>query len=288
MANRQRKLPGSHAAGFTRRRCGRNPAAHAAGFSRRRVHTPPVWPKPGSSRCRFATRQLTLPVRHPALQYLRGTARRHPAISVTRGHPSMRRLLCAFVVLAILSGPAAAQVKVTSLGVNTAADEDDPHVSTNGLTLYYTATTKKKSDIMMLAPPRPHPRLAGRQADGRLHFDRDRRPQRLRHTRRPLSAVSLLRDQKGQDEQQFRHLRRRPPGSEQRLQLSDAGANRVHRPGRAASLADGGRQDPVLQPQDQGGLASLRWPRARRPPAGPALASRPWSRNCPKGSITPH
>jgi len=61
----------------------------------------------------------------------------------------MKRLFTAFVVVALVSGPALAEVKVTSLAVNTAADEDDPHVSTNGLTLFYTATSKKKSDIMV-------------------------------------------------------------------------------------------------------------------------------------------
>jgi Tol biopolymer transport system component len=61
----------------------------------------------------------------------------------------MKRLSTLFLLLALAACPAQAQVKVTSLAVNTAADEDDPHVSSSGLTLFYTATTKKKADIML-------------------------------------------------------------------------------------------------------------------------------------------
>ena len=60
----------------------------------------------------------------------------------------MKRLLIALFLFGMCSSPSAAEVKVTSLAVNTAADEDDPHVSSNGLTLFYTAT-KKKADIMV-------------------------------------------------------------------------------------------------------------------------------------------
>jgi WD40-like Beta Propeller Repeat len=41
-----------------------------------------------------------------------------------------------------------AQVKPVNLACNTAADEDDPHVSSNGLTLYYASNAKKKWDVM--------------------------------------------------------------------------------------------------------------------------------------------
>jgi Tol biopolymer transport system component len=61
----------------------------------------------------------------------------------------MMRLLTLFALLALAAGPARAQVKVTPLTVNTADDEDDSHVSSSGLTLFYTATARKKSDIMM-------------------------------------------------------------------------------------------------------------------------------------------
>jgi hypothetical protein len=61
----------------------------------------------------------------------------------------MTRLLTLLLLLALAAGPARAEVKVTPLAVNTAADEDDPHLSSGGLTLFYTATAKKKSDIMV-------------------------------------------------------------------------------------------------------------------------------------------
>jgi len=55
------------------------------------------------------------------------------------------------LLLALAAGPcpARAEIKVTNLSVNTEADEDDPHLSSGGLTLFYTATTQKKSDIMV-------------------------------------------------------------------------------------------------------------------------------------------
>jgi hypothetical protein len=61
----------------------------------------------------------------------------------------MKRLLTLLLLFALAAGPARAEIKVTSLSVNTAADEDDPHLSSNGLTLYYTATSKKKADILV-------------------------------------------------------------------------------------------------------------------------------------------
>src|SRR5438046_2292523 len=38
-------------------------------------------------------------------------------------------------------------VKPVNLDCNTKADEDDPHVSSNGTTLYYTSNAKKKLDL---------------------------------------------------------------------------------------------------------------------------------------------
>jgi hypothetical protein len=61
----------------------------------------------------------------------------------------MKLLPTSLLLLALAAFPAAAQVKVTPLAVNTDADEDDPHLSSGGLTLFYTSTGKKKSDIMM-------------------------------------------------------------------------------------------------------------------------------------------
>ncbi len=61
----------------------------------------------------------------------------------------MKSLPISLLLLALAAAPAAAQVKVTSLALNTAADEDDPNLSSSGLTLFYTRTAKKKSDIMV-------------------------------------------------------------------------------------------------------------------------------------------
>jgi hypothetical protein len=40
-------------------------------------------------------------------------------------------------------------VKPVNLACNTPADEDDPHVSSNGLSLYYACNAKKKWDVML-------------------------------------------------------------------------------------------------------------------------------------------
>jgi hypothetical protein len=50
--------------------------------------------------------------------------------------------------LAAAADDSPAQVKPVNLACNTAADEDDPHVSSNGLTLYYTCNAKNKWDVM--------------------------------------------------------------------------------------------------------------------------------------------
>jgi hypothetical protein len=60
----------------------------------------------------------------------------------------MKFLPTSLLLLALVVVPARAEVKVTNLALNTAADEDDPHLSSSGLTLFYTATAKKKSDVM--------------------------------------------------------------------------------------------------------------------------------------------
>ena len=55
--------------------------------------------------------------------------------------------------LAALLLPVAADdpkpLKLVNLDCNTKADEDDPHVSSNGLTLYYTSNPTKKLDLMV-------------------------------------------------------------------------------------------------------------------------------------------
>src|SRR5437588_2819664 len=68
----------------------------------------------------------------------------------------MRRVLLAppgALVLAALSlwaaPPEAKALKPVNLTVNTKANEDDPHVASNGLTLYYSSDAKDKWDIMV-------------------------------------------------------------------------------------------------------------------------------------------
>lgn len=65
----------------------------------------------------------------------------------------MTRLVPAFVVVMALGNvclsPAVEDTKVKPVGVtfNTVADEDEPHLADNGLTLYYTVTTKDKDEV---------------------------------------------------------------------------------------------------------------------------------------------
>ncbi|HZT80201.1 MAG TPA: hypothetical protein VFA26_08265 [Gemmataceae bacterium] len=74
----------------------------------------------------------------------------------------MKRLLCALCLLALpaLAVPAAPKddrptlAKAVNLGkLNTARDEDDPHVGSNGLVLYYSSNAGKKWDICVTRRP---------------------------------------------------------------------------------------------------------------------------------------
>ncbi len=60
-------------------------------------------------------------------------------------------LVFSFAALALSSGPPPdpPRLNPTNLGVNTPADEDDPHVTSNGKTLYYSCNTKDKFDILV-------------------------------------------------------------------------------------------------------------------------------------------
>lgn len=56
--------------------------------------------------------------------------------------------LAVFVALSAVSAyPPAAPVKPVNLACNTAADEDDPHLADNSLTLFYTSRKGSKDDI---------------------------------------------------------------------------------------------------------------------------------------------
>jgi hypothetical protein len=61
----------------------------------------------------------------------------------------MNRLLIPFLVLALAVWPCAAhaQPRVTKVPVNTAADEDEPHTSSNGTMLFYTSSSNGKSEV---------------------------------------------------------------------------------------------------------------------------------------------
>jgi hypothetical protein len=63
-------------------------------------------------------------------------------------------LIAALIALTALLLQAAADdapkpVKPVNLACNTPADDDDPHVSSNGLSLYYACNAKKKWDVML-------------------------------------------------------------------------------------------------------------------------------------------
>jgi hypothetical protein len=62
----------------------------------------------------------------------------------------MHKLTLALIVLALPADPKdePAPLKPINLAVNTKADEDDPHVSSNGLSLYYASNAKGKFDLM--------------------------------------------------------------------------------------------------------------------------------------------
>jgi hypothetical protein len=58
--------------------------------------------------------------------------------------------LLTFVVLSSAAAPIdePEHLKPINLAVNTACDEDDPHISSDGYSLYYTATAKGRSEIL--------------------------------------------------------------------------------------------------------------------------------------------
>jgi hypothetical protein len=60
-----------------------------------------------------------------------------------------RPLTLVFAALAAVAGTARAEIKPTPLAVNTAADEDEPHLSSNGLKLFYTSNANKKFDVLL-------------------------------------------------------------------------------------------------------------------------------------------
>src|SRR5436305_1148488 len=66
----------------------------------------------------------------------------------------MNRTVVAVLVVAALPLPARPAdrpklLRPVNLTVNTRADEDDPHVASDGLTLYYASNAKGKFDILV-------------------------------------------------------------------------------------------------------------------------------------------
>jgi hypothetical protein len=69
-------------------------------------------------------------------------------------HKSILFLLPAFAALLFLLPPASADadkgLKPFNVPCNTPADEDEPHVASDGLTLYYTSNKERKDDICIV------------------------------------------------------------------------------------------------------------------------------------------
>ncbi len=95
----------------------------------------------------------------------------------------MSRFVTALVLFAA-AAPAAAQVKPTPLSVNTPADEDEPHVSSSGLALYYASNAAGKFDLMLAqrkkagqpwAPGKPLDDYVRSEVDDRSTFVTDDR-----------------------------------------------------------------------------------------------------------------
>ena len=60
----------------------------------------------------------------------------------------------------------------TNLAMNTEADEDDPHLSSNGLSLYYACNAKGKFDIMVATRPKNDAKWgAGKLLNGYIHTE---------------------------------------------------------------------------------------------------------------------
>jgi hypothetical protein len=77
-----------------------------------------------------------------------------------------RPLPLALLALLAAANLAHAQASVHPLPVNTAADEDEPHVSSSGLMLFYTSNANKKFEVLMSSrPDKKHTWPAGKPFD---------------------------------------------------------------------------------------------------------------------------
>jgi WD40-like Beta Propeller Repeat len=83
--------------------------------------------------------------------------RRRPATH-PRGPPAIKRPMTLCLLVALAAIPARAEIVPASLSVNTAADEDEPHITSSGLMLFYTSNAKKKFDVMMSTRAEKDPR----------------------------------------------------------------------------------------------------------------------------------
>ena len=183
--------------------------------------------------------------------------------------PWLAATAAALTALTPLFLPAAADdppkpLKPVNLDCNTKADEDDPHVSSNGLTLYYSSNAKTKIDLML--SKRSGAQVAGGQAGRWL------RPVAAQHKKPATTAASsspptaairsssispptgMRQSKKGDNFDIYVTYR---DGPKQGIRPARGRHGGGHRGGRTAPLADDGRQNAVLQPQDQGRLARL-------------------------------
>ncbi len=62
--------------------------------------------------------------------------------------PTFVALLLTLPAMLLRAADQASPAKPVNLACNTEADEDDPHLSSNGLTLYYSTNAKKKWEVM--------------------------------------------------------------------------------------------------------------------------------------------
>jgi Tol biopolymer transport system component len=80
----------------------------------------------------------------------------------------MKRPMTLCLLVALVAVPARAEIKPANLPVNTADDEDEPHVSSNGLKLFYTSNANKKFEVFLSSRGE-----TGKWTKGKLFLDLD-------------------------------------------------------------------------------------------------------------------
>jgi hypothetical protein len=163
----------------------------------------------------------------------------------------MLRLLATLIVPASLTvALIAAQpddkkpIKVINLDkLNTAKDEDDPHVSSSGLTLLYSTNTGKKFDLFITRrADLGRPWVAGKPIGDYVQTEADDRSAFLTRD----GVIPLLRHKERQADEELRHLRCRQAGPFRCIHRANTDQSDQYGSRRVASLADRGRQGAVL------------------------------------------